>query len=468
MDLNETMALALKTFTQPYKVAVPDPPAINLGELKVYPNPRSHNGYAFQGYICFQGLDIDIENLKGGLRMGCDRDGTQWVCAMHAHYGEFRSARGSDGDKLDVYVGDNPSSDVVVVVHQSDPSTGVFDENKVMVGFDSEVAALECYLRQYNKPGFYGGHDVIDVATLKARMMLRKGGLPRVESLLSKAIGSFDALIPADYAEVVTTSPGEPMSVAEMLRGLLGQAMVFRDTAQSFHWNVTGPLFPQLHELFGEQYELASTHVDEVAERIRQMGEPVNPGNALLAASPSGAADMAADLAMQAQSLIGQCERALAVAEAHNDVPTVDMLTRHAAAYAKAAWFLRSTAGLQKGGKQTREDSQWSRVKRLVNARYGDMGGRWALAMALFQGLQKGSHSFAGVFTPSIGGHLVGSGSLGALVAYAETDLGDEWIEITESEYNALEDFDELTLVKGAGHKHYRKVPTGKHLMKMA
>lgn len=36
-----------------------------------------------------------------------------------------------------------------------------------------------------------------------------------------------------------------------------------------FHWNVTGPNFPQYHQLFGELYNEVWTSVDEVAERIR-------------------------------------------------------------------------------------------------------------------------------------------------------------------------------------------------------
>src|SRR5690606_34219795 len=38
------------------------------------------------------------------------------------------------------------------------------------------------------------------------------------------------------------------------------------------HWNVKGPNFIGLHELFDKIYEAVSEYVDEIAERIMQLG----------------------------------------------------------------------------------------------------------------------------------------------------------------------------------------------------
>jgi starvation-inducible DNA-binding protein len=46
----------------------------------------------------------------------------------------------------------------------------------------------------------------------------------------------------------------------------------FAIKAQNFHWNVEGPLFPQLHELFGNIYEEVYESVDPFAENIRKLG----------------------------------------------------------------------------------------------------------------------------------------------------------------------------------------------------
>jgi starvation-inducible DNA-binding protein len=42
--------------------------------------------------------------------------------------------------------------------------------------------------------------------------------------------------------------------------------------AQNFHWNVEGPLFPQLHMLFGDIYEEVYESIDPFAENIRKLG----------------------------------------------------------------------------------------------------------------------------------------------------------------------------------------------------
>ena len=41
--------------------------------------------------------------------------------------------------------------------------------------------------------------------------------------------------------------------------------------AQNFHWNVEGPLFVQLHELFGNIYEEVYGSIDTFAEELRAL-----------------------------------------------------------------------------------------------------------------------------------------------------------------------------------------------------
>lgn len=42
--------------------------------------------------------------------------------------------------------------------------------------------------------------------------------------------------------------------------------------AHYFHWNVEGPSFPQLHDLFGKIYEEVYESIDPFAEEIRATG----------------------------------------------------------------------------------------------------------------------------------------------------------------------------------------------------
>lgn len=127
----------------------------NYHPVKVEPPRAKRKVYPFEGYIDFQGLQIDVENVKGSVRSGVDPDGQEWSTTMYCHYGEIRGTEGTDGDKLDVYVGDNHDSSIVVVVYQHNPWDGKYDEDKVMVGFDSVEEAIGAYKKQYDKPGYY-------------------------------------------------------------------------------------------------------------------------------------------------------------------------------------------------------------------------------------------------------------------------------------------------------------------------
>lgn len=120
-------------------------------------------GPPYAGFIDFQGLRIDIENPKGSTRSGTNPDGTPWTVEMGHDYGEIRGTKGADGDKLDVYVGPNHDSGLVVVVAQHEPTPdgmpGAYDEDKAMLGFDTVEEALAAYQAQYDQPGFFQEGD---------------------------------------------------------------------------------------------------------------------------------------------------------------------------------------------------------------------------------------------------------------------------------------------------------------------
>lgn len=41
------------------------------------------------------------------------------------------------------------------------------------------------------------------------------------------------------------------------------------------HWNVTGINFPEMHKFFGDLYDQAFDSVDDIAEHVRTLDEPV-------------------------------------------------------------------------------------------------------------------------------------------------------------------------------------------------
>jgi starvation-inducible DNA-binding protein len=141
--------------------------------------------------------------------------------------------------------------------------------------------------------------------------------------------------------------------VAHGLGKLLADTLVLQLKAQNFHWNVTGPLFPMLHDLFGRQYTELSEAADALAERIRALGHPT-PATwrqlADLSAIPEEtgvprADDMVKRLLEAHETAARTARRIQKTAERVGDAPSADMLTGRLAAHEKAAWMLRSALG---------------------------------------------------------------------------------------------------------------------------
>ena len=61
--------------------------------------------------------------------------------------------------------------------------------------------------------------------------------------------------------------------VIASLKKLLSSSYLLYTKTHNFHWNVTGPMFTTLHNLFEQQYTEYAAAVDEIAERIRALGD---------------------------------------------------------------------------------------------------------------------------------------------------------------------------------------------------
>ncbi|MGB3754548.1 MAG: DNA starvation/stationary phase protection protein [Parerythrobacter sp.] len=58
------------------------------------------------------------------------------------------------------------------------------------------------------------------------------------------------------------------------LNGLLADHLALYFKTKSFHWHVAGPRFHDLHLLFDAQALQIQEQIDDVAERVRKLGEP--------------------------------------------------------------------------------------------------------------------------------------------------------------------------------------------------
>ncbi|MBL0511858.1 LPD38 domain-containing protein [Aeromonas media] len=127
---------------------------IEAARAEVAPEPteaQKEAGNYKKGHLKLHGLDIALENSRGSIRSGTNRDGKDWQSTMAHDYGYIKRTMGADGDHVDVFIGDQPDSEMVYVVDQVDPSTGKFDEHKVMMGFADEQAARAGYLGNYEE-----------------------------------------------------------------------------------------------------------------------------------------------------------------------------------------------------------------------------------------------------------------------------------------------------------------------------
>jgi len=138
------------------KVEKPSPPPEEVDEAAQEAEPapteaQKEAGNYKKGHINIQGMDISIENPKGSIREGVDKQGKKWKSKVAAHYGYIRRTEGKDGDQVDVFIGPRPETNRVFVIDQVDPETGLFDEHKAMVGFPTKKMAKTAYLRSYTK-----------------------------------------------------------------------------------------------------------------------------------------------------------------------------------------------------------------------------------------------------------------------------------------------------------------------------
>jgi hypothetical protein len=143
-------------------------------QIPILTKSLTWSGYKLQDRIKFAGFNISIENKKGSYRSGVDKDGHKWKIFMHNSYGYIRGTEGTDGDHIDVYVGPDEDATSVYIVHQNDPVTGRYDEDKVMLGFSSLYDARQAYLKQYDRPGFLGKITVMPIEEFREKVLSKK------------------------------------------------------------------------------------------------------------------------------------------------------------------------------------------------------------------------------------------------------------------------------------------------------
>jgi len=137
--------------------------------------------------------------------------------------------------------------------------------------------------------------------------------------------------------------------IAGGLSKLLADSYAVYLKTHGYHWNVRGMSFAALHTLFMAQYTEIWTAIDEIAERIRALGELAPQGygafgklSAITDGDPSG------DAEAMLKELIGDHQALIATAKAARegvDDVTAAVIDARVQAHEKHAWMLRASLG---------------------------------------------------------------------------------------------------------------------------
>ncbi len=141
--------------------------------------------------------------------------------------------------------------------------------------------------------------------------------------------------------------------MAKHLVNVVSDTYLLMIKTHGFHWNVTGPLFPQLHIFFEEQYKELFLAADEIAERIRAL-DHFAPGSTEAFKNhtavketgdqPPSALTMVKELLKYHEQTRDRVAEARLFANEIEDTASEDLMNKRLEAHEKAMWMLRSTA----------------------------------------------------------------------------------------------------------------------------
>src|SRR5258706_987748 len=145
-------------------------------------------------------------------------------------------------------------------------------------------------------------------------------------------------------------SAKDRVAIAQGLSRLLADTYMLYLKTHGFNWNVEGPMFQTLHQMFMAQYTETWNAIDPIAERIRALGHYA-PGSyrqyAKLATVKESegvpkAEKMIRELIEGQEAVARTARSVLPLADDANDQPTLDLLTQRLDIHEKNAWMLRS------------------------------------------------------------------------------------------------------------------------------
>ena len=138
--------------------------------------------------------------------------------------------------------------------------------------------------------------------------------------------------------------------IAQNLRVMLADTYVLYVKTQNFHWNIVDPRFYSLHLFLEKQYKALAKSIDEIAERIRMLGER-SPGSlrefleltTLKESKGSQSGDgMLKELVADHEKVIEPIRENITLFQKLGDEGSADLLIDELRFHEKTAWMLRS------------------------------------------------------------------------------------------------------------------------------
>ncbi|MGG6297452.1 Dps family protein [Leptolyngbya sp. AN02str] len=147
-------------------------------------------------------------------------------------------------------------------------------------------------------------------------------------------------------------SEEQRQGVIDLLNRDLSDAYLLLIKTKKYHWDVIGPQFRTLHQLWEEQYEALTQNIDSMAERIRALGGyPVGTAEGFLqlasikehAGDIPNATEMVSRLVEDHETIIRNLrDHVDQASESFHDEGTADFLTGLMEQHEEMAWMLRS------------------------------------------------------------------------------------------------------------------------------
>jgi starvation-inducible DNA-binding protein len=139
--------------------------------------------------------------------------------------------------------------------------------------------------------------------------------------------------------------------IAGVLNKILADEYLLYTKTRNYHWNIEGDNFTEMHLFYESQYNIIDEAIDEVAERVRQIGHYAQGRlKDFIKQSQLVEQEYSTDQKNQIQNLLDDHEAIIRFLRLHIDVFTskykdagnADFVTGLMEKHEKMAWFLRS------------------------------------------------------------------------------------------------------------------------------